>query len=266
MGNSLLFGISALISLAPATIVAYRRDPGPDVLFWSSCLVGVLGPLTLVVGLYAGHWPTDLSASLWMTIALCMSFFTGLCVVQPGAWRVAPLLTPYVVILGLIATASGQSPSHMLLTGGASLWVKAHILISVATYALVTLAALYGLAVLLQERALKSRHRTRLTGLLPSVMDAERLQVRLLVVSEIILGAGLATGFVSQILVTGGWVGLDHKIIFAIGAFLVIGALLAAHFRTGIRGRRVARLALLAYLFITLGYPGVKFVTDILIG
>jgi ABC-type uncharacterized transport system permease subunit len=46
----------------------------------------------------------------------------------------------------------------------------------------------------------------------------------------------------------------------------VIGILLLARYRNGIRGRRAARLALLAYLLLTLAYPGVKFVTDVLIG
>jgi ABC-type uncharacterized transport system permease subunit len=41
--------------------------------------------------------------------------------------------------------------------------------------------------------------------------------------------------------------------------------LLARHIY-GIRGKRVARLALLAYLLLTLAYPGVKFVTDVLMG
>ena len=34
--------------------------------------------------------------------------------------------------------------------------------------------------------------------------------------------------------------------------------------RRGVRGRRAARVVLLAYLLMTLGYPGVKFVTDVL--
>jgi ABC-type uncharacterized transport system permease subunit len=40
---------------------------------------------------------------------------------------------------------------------------------------------------------------------------------------------------------------------------------LAAHFWIGIRGRRAARIVLLAYLLITLAYPGVKFVTDVVL-
>ena len=58
---------------------------------------------------------------------------------------------------------------------------------------------------------------------------------------------------------------INHKTVLSLVAFVVIGILLVAHFRTGIRGRRASRLVLLAYLLLTLGYPGVKFVTDILL-
>jgi ABC-type uncharacterized transport system permease subunit len=58
----------------------------------------------------------------------------------------------------------------------------------------------------------------------------------------------------------------DHKTVLTIVAFVVIGLLLAAHYRTGLRGRRAARIALVGYLLVTLGYPGVKFVTEVLLG
>jgi ABC-type uncharacterized transport system permease subunit len=48
-------------------------------------------------------------------------------------------------------------------------------------------------------------------------------------------------------------------------AFVVILGLLLAHHISGLRGRSAARFVLLAYLLMTLGYPGVKFVTDILL-
>jgi ABC-type uncharacterized transport system permease subunit len=37
------------------------------------------------------------------------------------------------------------------------------------------------------------------------------------------------------------------------------------HYRSGLRGRRAARVVLVAYLLLTLAYPGVKFVTDVLL-
>ena len=50
-----------------------------------------------------------------------------------------------------------------------------------------------------------------------------------------------------------------------LGGFVLIAGLLFAHYRTGLRGRRAARLVLIAYLLVTLGYPGVKFVRDVLL-
>ena len=64
---------------------------------------------------------------------------------------------------------------------------------------------------------------------------------------------------------SGALLTFDHKTVLTVSAFVVIGALLIAHFRTGMRGRAAARLVLVAYLLLTLGYPGVKFVTDVLL-
>jgi len=128
-----------------------------------------------------------------------------------------------------------------------------------------TLAAIAGLSVLLQERALKSKQPTRLTRSLPSVADSESLQIHLLAVSAVVLGIGLITGMAMEWLERGVLLVFDHKILLSLLSFAVICALLVAHYRTGMRGRRAARLVLLAYLLLTLGYPGVKFVTEVLL-
>jgi hypothetical protein len=79
-----------------------------------------------------------------------------------------------------------------------------------------------------------------------------------------VLALGLVTGMALQYGETGSLLVLDHKTVLTITAFVVIGALLFAHFKTGLRGRKAARIVLLAYLLLTLGYPGVKFVTDVI--
>ncbi len=134
------------------------------------------------------------------------------------------------------------------------------------TYGLCTLAAVAAAAAFLQERALKGKRPTALSRVLPSISDASRLQVRLLAVSEAVLALGIATGMSRDYLSSGRWLHFDHKTLLAVLAFLVIGALLFLHHRSGLRGQRAARLVLLAYLLLTLAYPGVKFVTDVLIG
>jgi ABC-type uncharacterized transport system permease subunit len=68
-----------------------------------------------------------------------------------------------------------------------------------------------------------------------------------------------------QISETGSLFSLNHKTVLTLTAFIVIGGLLYAHFKFGLRGRKAARLVLLGYLLLTLGYLGVKFVTDVLL-
>jgi ABC-type uncharacterized transport system permease subunit len=63
---------------------------------------------------------------------------------------------------------------------------------------------------------------------------------------------------------TGALLALNHKTVLTIAAFLVLAGLLAAYGLGGVRGKRAARVVLLGYLLLTLGYPGVKFVTDVL--
>ncbi len=136
---------------------------------------------------------------------------------------------------------------------------------SLTTYGLCTLAAVAAAAVVLQERALKRKRPTALSRALPSVSDATVLQVRLLAVSEAVLALGIVTGMAREYLSSARLLEFDHKTLLSFLAFLVIGLLLVLHQRTGLRGQRAARIILLAYLLLTLAYPGVKFVTDVLI-
>jgi ABC-type uncharacterized transport system permease subunit len=81
-----------------------------------------------------------------------------------------------------------------------------------------------------------------------------------------VLGVDILSGMAVELVSSGHLMRFSHKTLLTMLAFLLIAGLLALHNRTGVRGRRAARLVLLAYLLLTLGYPGVKFVTDVLIG
>ncbi|MDA1089380.1 MAG: cytochrome c biogenesis protein CcsA [Proteobacteria bacterium] len=265
MPENIILSLSAIIALVPSSLLALRRDHRPDAVFWMVLLVAVAGPLILVLVTMAGSWRTDLATALWVTIAATMAIFAVICVLAHETWRLAPLISAYMAALGIIATIWSQVPHQPLSSttvGGG--WIGIHIGVSVGTYALVTLAAVAALAAFLQERALKTKRPTALSRLLPSVADCEGLEVRLLVLGEIVLAVGLATGMALQYVETGALLVLDHKTILTIATFAVIGGLLAAHFKTGLRGRQAARIVLLAYLLLTLGYPGVKFVTDVI--
>ena len=265
MPNTWLANLSALIALLPAPLLLFRGRERRDPLFWMLLGVAVAGPVAWTYAQMAGGWHTGISVTLWVTIAGTMAVFALLAVATQHAWRLTPLLLPYLVLLGIMATVWHNAVGRPLVESESSTWLQVHIVVAVVAYGLLTVAAVAGLAVLLQERALRLKRRTRLTGLLPSIADAERLQVRLLAATEAVLAAGLISGMANQYLVSGSVLVFDHKILFVFATFIVIGALLVAQYRTGVAGRRAARYVLLAYLLLTLGYPGVKFVSDVVI-
>ena len=262
----LLQNFAALLSLLPVTIAVWRGRAERDGLFWALMTVALAGPLGLVAVRYGTSWSSGLAEALWVTVLISVVLFALLSALAGQAWRLAGLLFPYLVLLGLIATVShhaGDGGVQAAVPGG---WILVHILVSVITYGLLTLAAIAGLAVLLRERSMRLKRRDSLSNMLPSVADSEWLQVRLLVASEVVLGIGVLTGMGIQFLSTGQVLVLDHKTLLTLSGFMLIGALLFAHFRTGLRGRRAARLFLVGYLLVTLGFPGVKFVRDVLLG
>lgn len=264
MSDSPVFALSALLALVPLCLV-FGRSRGRDAVFVSAVAVAVGGTGAFAVAqLYWGRL-ADLSTALWLGIAASMVLYAGLAAVAREAWRLAPPLAAYCLMLGIVAVLARFAPEQPLPVAPGA-WLGAHIAVSLATYGLLTLAAVAGLAVALQEYALKSRRRlSRLTESLPSVADAEALQVRLLAGSAVVLAAGLLTGSAMEYLASGTLLRIDHKSVFSLLAFATIVALLVVHRSMGMRGRRAARVVLLAYLLLTLAYPGVKFVTQVLL-
>jgi len=266
MPVSLVYSLSALLALVPAALLTVRRGDRRDALYWLLLVVAVAGPAVWVAAQMGPGWRTGFSSSLWLTVAASIAVFAVIAVVNRAAWRLTPLLLAYLFVLGVLATVWQHAPERPVSEDAPAAWLGVHIGVSILTYALLTVAAVAALAVVLSERALKRKRPTALTRLLPSVADSERLQVTLLMGSAVILALGLVTGMATQYLETGALFPVTHKSIFAVLAFAVICAVLGAHLWTGVRGRRAARFLLVAYLLLTLGYPGVKFVTDVVIG
>lgn len=264
MPANLLLSLSAVAALVPVSIATLKGQVERGLVYWSLLAVALMGPVLRAFVTLAPAWHTSLSGALWLTMAASIAIFMALAAMTRNAWRLTPLLLPYLILLGVLAAIWQEAPERPLLPAPA-VWLDLHIIVSVATYGLLTVAAIAGCAVLLQERSLKNKRRSTLALLLPAVATCERLQLRLLAASEVVLGLGLMTGMATQYFVSRAVLTLDHKTLFSLIAFVVIGVLLITQARSGIAGRRIARFVLLAYLLLTLAYPGVKFVTDVLL-
>ncbi|WP_193180579.1 cytochrome c biogenesis protein CcsA [Nisaea sediminum] len=263
---SLLLNLSALLALIPVGLFSLRAPAREGGAFWALLAVATAGPLLYVVVTLGASWRSDLAMALWLAVCASLLVFLPLCWLRPAARGLTALLVPYLFLMALGATVAGSvEPSIRLaeqLPGG---WFSAHIAIALATYALLTLAAITALAIFLKERALKRKQMSSgIAAVLPSVADSEKLQDQLLGGAVIVLLGGLATGIALQIYRSGHVLEFDHKTVLSLVTFAVLAVLWIVHSRFGMRGRTVSRLVLLAYLLLTLAYPGVKFVAEIL--
>lgn len=269
MTGSIIFGFAALLTLLPAAFYRPARDvegaAKDGLLFWLLLGVATLGPVALEVAAGGGVWRTGFSTTLWTIIASTMLVYFVVSLVSVSARKLQPVLLPYLILLALIALLWSSVPERAAVGSGMNTWLQIHIGVSVITYALITVAATAGCSVWLKERGLRNRDTSQWIAALPAVADGERLQLRLLIVAEIVLAAGLLSGAATQFVETGSAIAFDHKTVLSIAAFVVLGILLLLQRSSGLRGRRAAQLLLIAYLLITLAFPGVKFVTDVLL-
>ncbi len=267
MASTSLLGVTAFLAMLPASLLPYRRRAaGRDGLFWALLAVALAGPLAYCLVRLTGAWETGLSVALWLSITTSLAVFAAAAAATREAWRLTPLLLPYLAAVAVLALIWDRAPGSVAVEGAPPAWLLVHILVSLATYGLATVAAVAGVGVFIQERAMKRKRHGALTRMLPSVADGEALELGLLAAAEVVLGIGIVTGMSLEYLESGAVLVFDHKTLLSLLAFAVIAALLIVRQQSGLRGRAAARLVLVAYLLLTLAYPGVKFVTDVLVG
>ena len=211
------------------------------------------------------EWGSGLSTALVGNILATQVAFGGLLLVFRDTIRLTIILGPYLLMALLLVIWSSTSVAGVSLLNGVSVWLMLHIAVSMLGYGLVTVGAIAGFATILRDRAIKQRIRNRFLEQLPSVSSTSRIELLGLSSAEVLLGLGILFGVGAEYSTTGQFFEFTHKSLFSLLAFVLIGALLYIHLRSGLRGRFAARLGLTAYLLVSLGYPGVKFVTDILI-
>lgn len=265
MSTSFVLGIIVIAAVVPAFLYGLRRRPNMNNTFWMVVGMTCIGPAYAVFARSHGEWQIDFATSIWVTMAATAALFLVFSTIVREAWRLTTLFAGYMLILALIGFAWQHTPPVSMVSSGDTQWLFLHIGFAVITYSLVTLGAVAGLAAFIQERALKNKTKPLLEGRLPAITDCDRLVTVFLTVGEIVLGLGVISGVVLNVANGLSPLVIDHKTVFTVGAFLIIGGLLVTQARYGLRGRRAARIVLLAYLLLTLAYPGVKFVTNVLL-
>ncbi|HUP91262.1 MAG TPA: cytochrome c biogenesis protein CcsA [Solimonas sp.] len=142
--------------------------------------------------------------------------------------------------------------------------VRSHIVVSLLSAGLLTLAAVQAVLLAVQERLLHTHEQARLMRALPPLLTMERLLFQLVAVGFWLLSLTLVTGlwFLED------WMAqhLAHKTILSITAWLIFGVLLWGRWRHGWRGRVAIRWALSGYATLILAYFGSKVILEQILG
>ncbi len=206
--------------------------------------------------------PRGMNISL-SEMSILISWFVVVITLISGMLR--PLLNILVVIFPftgavLVANLLAESPEKLLQQPGG---MMIHIVLSVLSYSVLTIAAIQAIALAVQEYRLKHHQLKGILKALPPLVTMEAMLFELVLIGFVLLTLSIGTGlfyvdnFFAQHLV--------HKTAFTLLAWACFGILLIGRHRLGWRSRTAIRWTLGAFALLLLGYTGSKFVLEVLL-
>ncbi len=165
--------------------------------------------------------------------------------------------TTTMLLVSLMIDQDGRQVNSMAFGLGA------HILLSITSYSLMTIAALQALLLAWQNRQLHHHHPGGRLRTLPPLETMEQLLFRLLIVGFVLLSGGLLCGafYVDDFFAQH----LAHKTVFSIIAWVVYAMLLWGHYRLGWRGKVAIYWTLGGFCALMLAFWGTKFVLEVVL-
>jgi ABC-type uncharacterized transport system permease subunit len=254
-----LFAVLAATLYLAAAVGALRGARRATAALGAGALLFHFGLLTQQV-LASGALTLGMSESLsvfaWQAAFLLWAF----CLVQP-------LHALGVVIFQL--AAAGAVAATAWPTSGTAIplqdWkLQLHVVLSLFSAGLLTLAAVQAATLALQDRLLHRHASSRWVQAMPPLQTMETALFQLISLGFFILSLALVTGllFVDNLMTQH----LAHKTVLSLAAWLMFGVLLWGRWRRGWRGRIAVRWTLSGYAVLVLAYFGSKFVLEQILG
>lgn len=219
----------------------------------------MLGATHLFIG-----WALALSAAIWLGMVVLLE---SLLVRIDGLQLL--LLPAATLASGLAALfPQGQFVPH-----ADNAWLRVHLLIALAAYGLITIAALHAMMMALLDRHL---HRPldapaersivgRVLDSQPPLLVQEQLLFRIIWIGFVVLTLAVGSGSIASMKLTGQILPFDHKTVFTLLSWLTFGVLLAGRHIWGWRGRVALRWTLTGFGFLILAYTGSRFVLEVIL-
>ncbi len=167
---------------------------------------------------------------------------------------VLPLVLSLTVYAGFLNSAIVPLPPALK-----SPWMAAHVSFCFISYACFTLALIFAVMFLWQEKELKSRKIDGFFFRLPSLEFLDRLGYRVVVFGFIFLSLGIVSGSVWAQQAWGSFWSWDPKETWSLALWMLYLVYLHSRLMFGWRGKRSAYLAIIGFGIMLFTYLGVSF-------
>jgi len=255
----------ALAQQGDTTATVYEKAGLPLVLILHGAALFV--SMTSPQGLYLGLG-LALSSTLWLGMIV---FWLESMLADVGLLRL--LLLPLAALAALMPAILDD---RIMVAHAHNPWLKAHLILSLAAYGLMTVAALHALLTAAADNHLHSlkgaQHPAdnvgvwqRLIESLPPLLTLEHLLFRLIGIGFVLLTLAVGSGSAMSISLTGQWLPFDHKTVFTLLSWVTFGLLLLGRHLRGWRGRLAVRYTLTGLVLLLLAYAGTRFVMEFLL-
>jgi len=194
-----------------------------------------------------------LSATVWLVLAVYVVESRWLPL--PGVRRMFAVLGAAVVLLSFAFPGDVRAPAS-------TPWLPLHWLLGVVSYGLFGAAVLHASLLDGAERRMRLKRANGNDGPLGlPLLRLERLTFRFVDAGFVVLTAALLLGA----WFTQHWTWKDHKTVFSLLGWLVLGSLMIGRHVSGWRGHRATRWLYVGAALLLLAYAGSRFVFEVLL-
>ena len=263
--SSLIAALAAVAYLVAALLIARHlalppaTRPGRDSVACITVCSGVVLHAVAIwptLALWSGSSP-DLPATISIA-GLATAAVFGIALLWRIDHVVGALVLPLAAITPLVPMAW---PEQTIPLGTAS--SRIHAVISILTYAVLSLAALQALILAYQEYRIRTKRPGGALRTLAALDTQERWLFRLVVIGFFLLSLSLASGFmfIQDMFAQH----LAHKTLLSCIAWAIFGVLLWGRWRHGWRGQTAVRWCLGGFAVLVLAYFGSRWILEVLL-
>jgi ABC-type uncharacterized transport system permease subunit len=254
------FWVLAAVALVAYALPALLKAPKPQAVASSLALAWLAHALVLTIALFSGRFGFGPALSVMAWLVLTVYAVESRLYPQMQSRRALAALGGVALVIGLIFPGTALSAK-------ASVWLPLHGAFGVAAYGLLAVATVHAWLMRRAEAQMRAALGSHDAGVGLPLMTLERLMFGFVLASFVLLTGTLLAGwlFGEDLYGAGNAWRWNHKTIFSVLAWSLMGLLLLGRWQWGWRGKRAARFVYGSAVLLLLAYVGSRFVLEVLL-